>query len=175
MAMRCAGAIDHWKALTQWSVERLVGRLGDTEVAVAVTPNGRADAVTTLLDNSGGDSKLQCFCLPLEERMPFAEVAAHISSHRGQSPVIGDQRRGPLTGGLAATHTKTAPRDGGTSKGGSSGFCSGRGAGKGEVWYIQHQNNSLVTEFPALLSDVESHLPWATGEIMNSLLFGPTR
>ena len=40
----------------------------------------------------------------------------------------------------------------------------------GEVWYVQQQNNSLMTEFAELLPDVEPHLPWATGD--NSSSFG---
>ena len=35
--------------------------------------------------------------------------------------------------------------------------------GQPEVLYLQHQNSSLTLEFPMLLPDVETHLPWASG------------
>ena len=40
-------------------------------MSVAVTPNGRADAVTELPPGRTAGSD-RCFCLPLEERMPFS-------------------------------------------------------------------------------------------------------
>ena len=36
------------------------------------------------------------------------------------------------------------------------------GQAKDRVFYVQAQNNSLNTEFPALLKDVDSELPWAS-------------
>jgi len=45
--------VSHWPAYTNWNDEYLCSLAGDTEVTVALTPNGRADAVTPL-PGSGG-------------------------------------------------------------------------------------------------------------------------
>ncbi|KAK9830998.1 hypothetical protein WJX81_007108 [Elliptochloris bilobata] len=55
-------AIEHWPALQSWSAEYLLDRVGDVEITVAATPNGRADAVT---EHDGG----RVFALPYEQRM----------------------------------------------------------------------------------------------------------
>lgn len=44
--MAPTGAIEHWRALSLWDTEYLSQVVGDLEVTVDVTPNGRADAVT---------------------------------------------------------------------------------------------------------------------------------
>jgi hypothetical protein len=154
----CAGAIDHWRALTEWSTDRLVALVGGTEVSVAVTPTGRADAVTALADSGGPAAAQECFCLPLEERMLFAEFASHVSSQAGRTPTAGVHERGSPVCDNAAARSNIAHE---TARGLYSG---GVNASRKEVCYVQHQNNSLLTEYSALLPDVGPHLPWATGE-----------
>lgn len=43
--------MSHWPAFTNWTDDYLCQLAGDTEVTVALTPNGRADAVTPLPPN----------------------------------------------------------------------------------------------------------------------------
>ena len=90
--LRSAGAIDHWPALQSWSAARLRSLVGNTPVSVAVTPNGRADAVTELPSAESAGFQ-QCFCLPLEECMLFGQfmdrlaaqmAAAECPGHSGQ-------------------------------------------------------------------------------------------
>lgn len=47
------GVVSHWPAFANWTDDYLCQLAGDTEVTVALTPNGRADAVTPLPPNSG--------------------------------------------------------------------------------------------------------------------------
>lgn len=48
-----SGVVSHWPAFANWTDDYLCQLAGDTEVTVALTPNGRADAVTPLPPNSG--------------------------------------------------------------------------------------------------------------------------
>lgn len=45
--------VSHWPAYANWSDDYLCQVAGDTEVTVALTPNGRADAVTPLPSSDG--------------------------------------------------------------------------------------------------------------------------
>ena len=136
-----------------------------------------------------------CFCLPLEQRMPFSELLSHLQTRAAQQLPVAPALCTDATDGLAAAkHDAGEARavngskrtddaylrgsDGGVaadrmreSRNGSH-RCHGSGmakagavrtGGSGEVWYVQQQNNSLMTEFAQLLPDVEPHLPWATG------------
>ena len=40
-----SGCIDSWPAATKWTDDYLSSKLADTEVTVAITPNGLADAI----------------------------------------------------------------------------------------------------------------------------------
>lgn len=79
--------------------------MGSTEVSVAVTPDGYADAVR-------GDR----FVMPAERRLPMSRVL-DVLEGRAQHP---------------------------------------------GVLYVQKQCSNLPTELPQLLSDIESHVPWAS-------------
>jgi len=195
-AIVCAGAIGHWRALTQWTDERLLALIGGSAVSVAITPNGRADAVTPLGGAEVGASPRQCFCLPLEQRMPFSDFLTHLQLQAGQqSSEEPDLHSDATNGGLAgaardasgcpdsngstrADHSDSdssadgVPADLTSESGDGSHHCCRSGMAKedalqagenGEVWYVQQQNNSLMTEFAELLPDVEPDLPWATG------------
>ena len=164
-------------------------------MSVAITPNGRADAVTPLGDAANGAAPRQCFCLPLEQRMPFSEFLTHLQLQAGQQWSEAPDLRIDATAGLAAaacvagenpSPNGSTRTDGGyvgksvnglaadltRESGNGSHRCHSGGTAKdgtlqagenGEVWYIQQQNNSLMTEFAELLPDVEPHLLWATG------------
>ncbi|XP_051000388.1 cytosolic phospholipase A2 beta isoform X1 [Acomys russatus] len=56
-------ALQHWPALQKWSLSYLRATVGSTEVSVAVTPDGYADAVR-------GDR----FVMPAERHMPISHV-----------------------------------------------------------------------------------------------------
>ncbi|XP_058440694.1 bifunctional peptidase and (3S)-lysyl hydroxylase JMJD7 isoform X2 [Marmota monax] len=56
-------ALKHWSALQKWSLPYLRATVGSTEVSVAVTPDGYADAVR-------GDR----FVMPAERRLPLSYV-----------------------------------------------------------------------------------------------------
>lgn len=56
------GAIDDWPALKLWNNDYLKEKMGETEITVAVTPNGRADAIC---ENH--------FVLPEERQMKFCD------------------------------------------------------------------------------------------------------
>ncbi|XP_070325170.1 bifunctional peptidase and (3S)-lysyl hydroxylase JMJD7 isoform X2 [Odocoileus virginianus] len=56
-------ALQHWPALRKWSLPYLRATVGSTEVSVAVTPDGYADAVR-------GDR----FVMPAERRLPLSHV-----------------------------------------------------------------------------------------------------
>ncbi|XP_058521994.1 bifunctional peptidase and (3S)-lysyl hydroxylase JMJD7 isoform X2 [Ochotona princeps] len=56
-------ALCHWPALHKWSLPYLRATVGSTEVSVAVTPDGYADAVR-------GDR----FVMPAERRLPLSQV-----------------------------------------------------------------------------------------------------
>ncbi|OBS73844.1 hypothetical protein A6R68_15613, partial [Neotoma lepida] len=98
-------ALQHWPALQKWSLSYLRATVGSTEVSVAVTPDGYADAVR-------GDR----FVMPAERRLPISHV---VDVLEGQAQHPG-------------------------------------------VLYVQKQCSNLPTELPQLLSDIESHVPWAS-------------
>eukprot|EP01111_Echinosteliopsis_oligospora_P012917 TRINITY_DN4505_c0_g1_i1.p1 TRINITY_DN4505_c0_g1~~TRINITY_DN4505_c0_g1_i1.p1 ORF type:complete len:277 (+),score=57.40 TRINITY_DN4505_c0_g1_i1:28-858(+) len=70
------GGFDNWKALQAWTNDYLRKKVGDTEVSVAVTPNGRADAID-------GDY----FTKPCEKRMKFNQFM-DIIEHKGDSNAV---------------------------------------------------------------------------------------
>ncbi|XP_028622760.1 bifunctional peptidase and (3S)-lysyl hydroxylase JMJD7 isoform X2 [Grammomys surdaster] len=103
-------ALQHWPALHKWSPSYLRAMVGSTEVSVAVTPDGYADAVR-------GDR----FVMPAECRLPISHV---LDVLEGQAQHPG-------------------------------------------VLYVQKQCSNLPTELPQLLSDIESHVPWASESLVH--------
>lgn len=61
-------AFNHWPATYLWTNAYLLKNMGDNEVTVAVTPNGRADAIYNH----------SYFVLPEERKMPFYEFINHL-------------------------------------------------------------------------------------------------
>lgn len=58
------GAVQHWPAVSKWSIPYLHKVFGDENVSVAVTPNGYADAIARKDDNT----REEFFVMP-EERL----------------------------------------------------------------------------------------------------------
>lgn len=101
---------------------------------MALTPNGRADAVTPLPpmpngSNAAADAGPQgeCFALPAQYRMPFPDFVALFYATKQQR----QQQQQP-------------------------------GAPQQNIPYLQFQNSSLTAELPRLLEDVDEHMAFAT-------------
>ncbi|XP_032107129.1 bifunctional peptidase and (3S)-lysyl hydroxylase JMJD7 isoform X3 [Sapajus apella] len=69
-------ALQHWPALQKWSLPYFRATVGSTEVSVAVTPDGYADAVR-------GDR----FVMPAERRLPLSFVV-DVLEERAQHPGV---------------------------------------------------------------------------------------
>ncbi|KAI8329936.1 putative pla2g4b [Chlamydoabsidia padenii] len=76
------GAIDHWPANELWTDDYLRMKMKDQQVTVAVTPNGRADAV--ILDQK---TNQEYFVMPHEEQMTFDAFLNHLSPSNYSEPV----------------------------------------------------------------------------------------
>ncbi|CAM9750861.1 unnamed protein product, partial [Phaeothamnion confervicola] len=81
------GAMDDWRALSEWSIDGLQGKVGDVPVTVNVTPDGHGDCVKPA--SHGGDELKsvnhtpagpEVFVKPEERRMTFSEFAAAMQS-----------------------------------------------------------------------------------------------
>ena len=104
---RATGVVSHWPAYSNWTDEYLCQLAGDTEVTVALTPNGRADAVTPLpppagavAPGGGGGAATgggvagggggggahcpssHCFALPHQVKMPLRDFLALLHSSK---------------------------------------------------------------------------------------------
>ncbi|GAM25792.1 hypothetical protein SAMD00019534_089670 [Acytostelium subglobosum LB1] len=78
-------AFNNWKALKLWSIEYLRNKMKDTEVTVAVTPDGLGDAIK----RSTKDGK-EYFVKPLEKKIPFSQyldTLEHLPRDDGTSNV----------------------------------------------------------------------------------------
>ncbi|PRW58748.1 jmjC domain-containing 7 isoform X1 [Chlorella sorokiniana] len=170
------GVVSHWPAFANWTDEYLCQLAGDTEVTVALTPNGRADAVTPLPPNGSGSGS---------------------SSGGGDGGSGGGAAEGQSNGGsggegaaqrpqrvFALPHQVKMPlkdfllllRSSKQSKLAASGDSAAELAAAqrqaaaaaaapacpGVVPYLQYQNSSLTAEVPQLLGDVDLLLSWAT-------------
>lgn len=172
--------VNHWPALTSWTNEYLCTVAGDAEVTVALTPNGRADAVTLLPGSraedcphgrgagersgpaaasglSSGDSDLEG-----AEDPSLAPVA-----QCGDCFALPHQVKLPLRDFLALLRPGLVAKDSSCS---SKHGCPQRQLAGGSaparssppVLYLQYQNSSLTAELPQLLGDVDPDLSWAS-------------
>ena len=132
-APACAGITGHWPAHERWSDEYLLQQVGDVEVTVALTPNGRADAVTPLPGMGGGASggsgdsaeqqqqqaqqqgegevARECFALPAQRRMPFRDFLSLFYSTKGmaaKAAACSRSSRGIDGGGSGVAGTEAA-------------------------------------------------------------------
>eukprot|EP00754_Rhynchopus_humris_P041576 Rhum_TRINITY_DN25134_c0_g1::Rhum_TRINITY_DN25134_c0_g1_i1::g.181326::m.181326/K19219/JMJD7; jumonji domain-containing protein 7 len=127
------GAIDEWPALQKWNLEYLKEAMGDDEVTVASTPNGRADAVTWV--STGGDNA-QLFMRPHESKMPFREFADRLHApQRAEMAALLSAGDDALPAPATRETVRTVP-----------------------VLYAQKQNGSFCDEYAALGGDVSPSL-----------------
>ena len=114
------------------------------QVTVAVTPNGRADAVCEVSVTDHSTHHKNCFMLPCQRDMPFIEFIDHAAR------------------GSAACHAdcqNTQQEHMGSSCDQSS---TDNSAKSSEVMYLQQQDNNLRASFPELVHEVEEELQWAS-------------
>eukprot|EP00897_Mesotaenium_endlicherianum_P007628 jgi/Mesen1/6894/ME000353S05918 len=149
-------AIDHWPALKLWTNEYLLEKIGHTLVSVAVTPDGRGDAV-------------------VDEVRACREFGCRVRQEAGDDPSArgGGHGMGGVEEGGAATAPST-PEEAtaaGTPWRGEPPNASWQAPGGSAtrrprfpigVPYAQHQNGSLLSEFAELAGDVDPHIPWAS-------------
>lgn len=163
------GVVSHWPAYSSWTDDYLCQLAGDTEVTVALTPNGRADAVTPLPPPDGavaaspagpdGDAASSattgdgaapapggcsagaghCFALPHQVKMPLRDFLALLHSSKQAQAGSGGQ------GGTAGSAADLA---GDAAAAIANGGGGGRRVGTGHcvVPYLQFQNSSLTKE-----------------------------
>ena len=82
-----AGGASHWPALKRWTNAYLAEKTQGETVSVALTPNGRADAVWEAKEQ--GDLTRDKFVMPDTKRMPFDAFAKMLSStRRNGSPLV---------------------------------------------------------------------------------------
>lgn len=140
------GAIDKWPALTKWkSDEYLRSVIGETEVTVDFTPDGRGDSIV--------QDKL--FVTPCEEKLKFSEFLNLLQDDAGEDGESeGESKQGVSNGSSsAASISSTASPTAGSS--------SSRPSRPG-VPYCQHQNSSFCDEFKSLHQDAALDISFAT-------------
>eukprot|EP00210_Caulerpa_lentillifera_P005326 g5089.t1 len=71
--------INEWPALQRWSIEYFSDVLGPKKLKIQTTPNGRADAVSSIRTEDG--TLVECFVEPYEEQMTFQEFLALLNSN----------------------------------------------------------------------------------------------
>ncbi|KAL3150254.1 hypothetical protein ABBQ32_000107 [Trebouxia sp. C0010 RCD-2024] len=106
------------------------------QVTVAVTPNGRADAVCNIEAGQKPDKQKPYFVLPLERQMhmsDFLKLLVH------QQPSCQQQ-------------LPSSKEAGGNSN----------AQAEPEIMYLQQQNGNFTSHFPELLDDVDAELLWAS-------------
>ncbi|KAI9820976.1 MAG: hypothetical protein M1832_003448 [Thelocarpon impressellum] len=76
------GGAGEWPALRRWDEAYLRAKIGARSVEVAVTPDGRADAVVHDAPCGGG---APIFAKPLETRMPFVALLAAVRAQESRT------------------------------------------------------------------------------------------
>eukprot|EP00268_Persea_americana_P043450 TRINITY_DN43682_c0_g1_i1.p1 TRINITY_DN43682_c0_g1~~TRINITY_DN43682_c0_g1_i1.p1 ORF type:complete len:392 (+),score=60.11 TRINITY_DN43682_c0_g1_i1:51-1226(+) len=135
----------HWPALSSWAADgggdeeylsRALGR--DCKVSVHLTPDGRADAIVPLTSSSP----------PLSVSTPDEDEDEEEDEDGYTSSLLcfasAHVERMPFS--LALQHIAN----------------SGSPSSSSFVAYAQEQNDCFRSEYSALASDVESHIPWAS-------------
>lgn len=108
---------------------------------MAVTPNGRADAVCNVATGSLDQQEQSHFVLPLERQMPMTDFLQHLK-HQQFSTCRHDPKY--------------------KSKQAADASSDARNASCQEVMYIQQQNGNFTSHFPELAQDVDNELTWAS-------------
>lgn len=126
------GAVSNWDAIRKWPKSEfryLREKIGNREVEVAVTPDGRADAVLEVRAPSGEDKKV--FAMPHQVRQPFELLLDEIAD----VPVRHAALQCPSEVDLHFPHDD----------------CNG-------VPYYSAQDASLTREVPELLEDIDVNI-----------------
>lgn len=105
-------------------------------MTVAVTPNGRADAVCNIKAGQEPQKQKPYFVLPFERQMHMADFLKHLVHQQPSS-----QQQVP-----------SLMEAGGNSK----------AQAEPETMYLQQQNGNFTSHFPELLDDVDAELHWAS-------------
>lgn len=139
-----AGALDAWPALTLWREDYLVHAAGQLPVTVAITPGGRADAIT---DVQAGMQPHLPF-IPPENLHPLAAAATASANPTGQK--LSDRNKGH-NGSASASGSGSVP----------SSSCqpeAARGSGSNlaskQHWFLTpHEQRMSLAQFFALVRE----------------------
>ena len=107
------------------------------QVTVAVTPNGRADAVCNTEASGKSNTSKPYFVLPHERQMQMSEFLEHLVT---QQPFSQQQDR-----------SCQVEEEG-----------NGSPPSQQEIMYMQQQNGNFTSHFPELLDDIDPELQWAS-------------
>lgn len=132
MHMRHAGALDDWPALALWRSEYLAQVTGGLQVSVAITPGGRADAITHV---------------PLPSQpLPSQQLPSDKHRHRRASPATSDC--GGSRRGASGAVTAGSGQGGDGDNGGGDGYG---GAQQAQRWFLTpHTQRMSLAQFFAL-------------------------
>ncbi|KAI7840470.1 hypothetical protein COHA_005772 [Chlorella ohadii] len=174
------GVVSHWPAFANWTDDYLCQLAGDTEVTVALTPNGRADAVTPLPPNSGscngtGGSSSGAAAEGRSGGGGGSREGGEDEHSTAQQPqrvfALPHQVKMPLKDFLLLLRSSKQSKLGASGDSAAelaaaqrqaAAAAAAAAAHPGVVPYLQYQNSSLTAEVPQLLGDVDLLLSWAT-------------
>lgn len=105
------------------------------QVTVAVTPNGRADAVCNIEAGSTSNLLQPYFVLPCERQMQMSDFLEHL---------VHQQPSSQQDTSCEAQENNGSPPD------------------QQEIMYLQQQNGNFTSHFPELLGDIDPEMPWAS-------------
>jgi jumonji domain-containing protein 7 len=147
-------AISHFPALHKWNHQYLRDVLGQTNVSINVTPNGRADAVVN-----------ESFVLPERRTLAYTQFLDLLERQRSVPPSALPPFS-PHACRSVPSECQTCQMAFGDEQSSSS-HTTG-------VVYLSEQNSSFRTEFSQLWGDVDLELAWAS-EVRHSVFLCPTR
>ena len=107
------------------------------QVTVAVTPNGRADAVCNTQTGGRNDVPKPYFVLPFERQMQMSAFLEHLVTQQPSS------QQQDTSSEVEEEGTGSPPAQQG-------------------IMYMQQQNGNFTLHFPELLCDIDPELPWAS-------------
>lgn len=125
------GCAAGWNALENWPTERfeyLREKVGKKQVEVAITPDGRADAVLEVHDGANGKVE-KVFAMPHQTIQPFEELLDSLRDVPTAHGALGSKKRASELS-VHATDVEFAP-------------------------YYSAQDSSLTREVPELLDDID--------------------
>ncbi len=145
-----ADGFDHWPALTKWTNEYLAKKLCNTGNLPSASHqdilpdrmNHTKEVTVDVTPTGYGDAPVgDYFVTPHERRVTFPEFLQML-----QDPTFNGRNRYSPHSLLDSRHREFQHKHHNISG----------------VPYVQHQNNSMATEFSDLWEDIEHDVPWAT-------------